>query len=283
MPFQPDASAISRQVQAALEEDLGGIIDLSHDITALLIDANAISRARVITRERMVFCGKPWVEEVFYQLHADCNIEWYVEDGEWVEPNQSLFEVEGPSRLLLTAERTCLNFVQMLSGTATEVAELMELVAGTHAELLDTRKTIPGLRIAQKYAVACGGGSNHRTGLFDAFLIKENHIHACGSVAAAVEHAREIAPGKLVEIEVETMQELAEALDANADIVMLDNFNVEQLKEAVAFTDGRAKLEASGGVTHETLSDIARTGVDRISVGAITKHLHAIDLSMRFI
>ncbi|MGY3946148.1 nicotinate-nucleotide diphosphorylase [Aeromonas allosaccharophila] len=284
--FQQD---VSRAVRAALLEDLGDALttldqpDASADITAQLIPADRMASARVITREAGVFCGQPWVDEVFTQLGGDVKVEWKVQDGEVLSPNQELFRLHGPARLLLTGERNALNFVQTLSGVATLTARYVAELEGTDCRLLDTRKTIPGLRTAQKYAVTCGGGKNHRIGLYDAYLIKENHILACGGIAEAINEARRLNPGKPVEVEVETLAELEQALAAKADIVMLDNFDVTMMREAVAINQGRAKLEVSGNVTLDTLAEFAATGVDFISVGALTKHVRALDLSMRFI
>ena len=284
--FQQD---VSRAVRAALLEDLGDALttldqpDASADITAQLIPADRMASARVITREAGVFCGQPWVDEVFVQLGGDVKVEWKVQDGEVLSPNQELFRLHGPARLLLTGERNALNFVQTLSGVATLTARYVAELEGTDCRLLDTRKTIPGLRTAQKYAVTCGGGKNHRIGLYDAYLIKENHILACGGIAQAIAEARRLNPGKPVEVEVESLAELAQALAAHADIVMLDNFDVPMMREAVALNQGRAKLEVSGNVTLDTLAEYAATGVDFISVGALTKHVRALDLSMRFI
>ncbi|QXC08245.1 carboxylating nicotinate-nucleotide diphosphorylase [Aeromonas sp. FDAARGOS 1408] len=280
---------IRRAVRAALLEDLGDALtaldqpDASADITAQLIPADRVSMARVITREAGVFCGQPWVDEVFTQLGGDVQVEWLVQDGEVLAPNQELFRLHGPARTLLTGERNALNFVQTLSGVATLTARYVAELAGTDCRLLDTRKTLPGLRSAQKYAVTCGGGKNHRIGLYDAYLIKENHILACGGIAQAIAEARRLNPGKPVEVEVESLAELAQALAAHADIVMLDNFDVPMMREAVALNQGRAKLEVSGNVTLDTLAEYAATGVDFISVGALTKHVRALDLSMRFI
>lgn len=288
--FQQD---VSRAVRAALLEDLGDALttldqpDASADITAQLIPADRMATARVITREAGVFCGQPWVDEVFLQLKAqlggEVKVEWKVQDGEVLSPNQELFRLHGPARLLLTGERNALNFVQTLSGVATLTARYVAELEGTDCRLLDTRKTIPGLRTAQKYAVTCGGGKNHRIGLYDAYLIKENHILACGGIAEAISEARHLNPGKPVEVEVESLAELEQALAAKADIVMLDNFDVTMMREAVATNQGRAKLEVSGNVTLDTLAEFAATGVDFISVGALTKHVRALDLSMRFI
>ncbi|ELY2497011.1 carboxylating nicotinate-nucleotide diphosphorylase [Cronobacter muytjensii] len=269
-------------VAQALREDLGGETDASRDITAQLLPPDSRSHAVVITREAGVFCGKRWVDEVFIQLGGDVSVTWRVNDGDSVQPDQPLFELEGPSRVLLTGERTALNFVQTLSGVASEVRRYVALLEGTHTQLLDTRKTVPGLRSALKYAVLCGGGANHRLGLSDAFLIKENHIIASGSVRQAVEKAFWLHPDVPVEVEVESLDELNDALNAGADIIMLDNFNVEQMRAAVKRTAGQARLEVSGNVTLETLREFAETGVDFISVGALTKHIRALDLSMRF-
>lgn len=273
---------IPAAVAAALREDLGGEIDPCNDITASLLPADAQSHATVITREPGIFCGKRWVEEVFIQLGNRAQIAWHVEDGDPLSAGQTLFEIAGPAQLILTAERTALNFVQTLSGVATEVSRYVALLEGTRTQLLDTRKTLPGLRTALKYAVLCGGGGNHRLGLSDAFLIKENHIIASGSIRQAVEKALWLHPDVPVEVEVESLDELEQALAAGADIVMLDNFSVEQMRAAVTLTDGRAQLEVSGNVTNETLRAFAETGVDYISVGALTKHVRALDLSMRF-
>ena len=270
------AEAIRQNVTQALAEDIG-----SGDITAQLIPPEQQARARVITREASRFCGRPWVEEVFRQLDAAVRIDWQVEDGDSVEADSLLFTLEGSARSLLTGERTALNFVQTLSGTATQSAHYAAIVADTRVRLLDTRKTLPGLRLAQKYAVTCGGCHNHRVGLFDAFLIKENHIAACGGIEAAVVAARTLAPGKPVQVEVETTAEFELALAAGADIIMLDNFTLDDLRAAVSMNRGRAKLEASGNVTEESLVELAATGVDYISIGALTKHCRAIDLSMR--
>lgn len=273
---------IPGSVEQALREDLGGEIDADKDITASLLPADKQAHATVITREAGVFCGKRWVEEVFLQLGNQAQLAWHVADGDTIESNQPLFEITGPARLLLTAERTALNFVQTLSGVASEVKRYVTLLDGTQTRLLDTRKTLPGLRTALKYAVLCGGGENHRLGLSDAFLIKENHIIASGSIRQAVEKALWLHPDVPVEVEVEALDELEQALTAGADIVMLDNFTLEQMREAVKINQGRALLEVSGNVTDQTLRSFAETGVDYISVGALTKHVRALDLSMRF-
>ncbi|MBD8222618.1 carboxylating nicotinate-nucleotide diphosphorylase [Pantoea agglomerans] len=275
-------SDIPDSVALALKEDLGGEIDADRDITAQLLPADTQADAQVITREAGVFCGKRWVEEVFIQLGSHATLIWHVEDGDQIEADQLLFEIEGPARLLLTAERTALNFVQTLSGVATEVSRYAALLAGSQTQLLDTRKTLPGLRTALKYAVLCGGGSNHRLGLSDAYLIKENHIIASGSIRQAVERAQWLQPDVPVEVEVESLEELRQALEAEADIVMLDNFNLEAMRAAVELNQGRALLEVSGNVTETILPQIALTGVDYVSVGALTKHVRALDLSMRF-
>lgn len=278
IPAEMLDAAIVANVRAALVEDIG-----SGDITAELIPADSMARARVITREPMVLAGSPWADAVFAMTDGRIRPDWLVDEGARAEANTTLLVVEGPARSLLTAERSALNFLQLLSGTATRVNQLVRQLEGTRARLLDTRKTLPGLRIAQKYAVEVGGGKNHRLGLFDAFLIKENHIMAAGGIAAAVTQAHRIAPGKPVEVEVETMTELEEALAARADIIMLDDFEHAAMKEAVRLTQGRAKLEASGGISADNLRAVAETGVDYISMGALTKDVKAIDLSMRFI
>ncbi|MEW5289698.1 MULTISPECIES: carboxylating nicotinate-nucleotide diphosphorylase [Erwinia] len=290
--YDPDSrrSALLRRIEddippgvaQALREDLGGEVNPANDITASLLPADTSSHAVVITREPGIFCGKRWVEEVFIQLGNKTRIGWHVDDGDGIVAGQTLFEVSGPAALILTAERTALNFVQTLSGVATEVSRYVALLQGTGTQLLDTRKTLPGLRTALKYAVMCGGGGNHRLGLSDAYLIKENHIIATGSIRQAVEKANWQHPDVPVEVEVESLDELEQAIAAGADIIMLDNFSVEQMREAVKLTAGRALLEVSGNVTDHTLRIFAETGVDYISVGALTKHVRALDLSMRF-
>ena len=267
---------IQANVRAALAEDVG-----SGDITAQLIPAERAASARIITREDATLAGTAWVDEVFRQVDPRVQVKWQVSDGEQVSADQTLFTLEGPARALLTGERSALNFLQLLSGTATRARHYANLVDGTGVKLLDTRKTLPGLRLAQKYAITCGGCHNHRIGLYDAFLIKENHIAACGGIAQAVAAAQRIAPGKPVEIEVEDLDELRQALDAGADIVMLDELSLDDMRTAVALTAGRAKLEASGGITESTLRTIAETGVDYISIGTLTKDVKALDLSMR--
>jgi len=276
--FTPSPQTVQANVSAALAEDVG-----DGDITAALIAADSQASARVITREDGVLCGQAWVDEVFAQLDSAVQVQWQARDGQEIAAGDSLFTLHGPARSLLTGERSALNFLQLLSGIATTCQRYAQLVDGTGVKLLDTRKTLPGLRMAQKYAVACGGCYNHRIGLFDAFLIKENHIQACGGIAAAVNTARAQAPGKPVEVEVETMDELRQALEAACDRVMLDNFSLPQMREAVALTAGRLELEASGNVNESTLRPIAETGVDFISIGALTKDCKALDLSMRLL
>lgn len=263
-------------VAQSLREDIG-----DGDITAMLIPADRLSRGRVITRNSAIIAGRAWVEEVFRQVDAGVKLEWHVEDGDLAHPDQLLFTMYGPARSLLTAERSALNWLQMLSGVATTCNGYAQRVAHTGVQLLDTRKTLPCLRLAQKYAVTCGGCHNHRIGLWDAFLIKENHIAACGSIADAVNAARRIAPGRPVEVETETPDELEQALAAGADIIMLDEFSLDEMRKAVARNAGAAKLEASGGINNDTLVPVAETGVDFISIGSLTKDVRAVDLSMR--
>jgi len=280
MPELPADFAVA--VTAALIEDIG-----SGDISAALIPAEARSTAQVISREDAVLCGTAWFDEVFRQLDAHIVIDWQVGDGEAVCANQTLCSLSGNSRNLLSGERSALNFLQTLSATATQTRQFVDAISGTGAVILDTRKTLPGLRTAQKYAVICGGGSNHRMGLFDAFLIKENHILAAGSIAAAVNRARQQHADLKVEVEVENLDEVQQALDAGADQLLLDNMMLTTLREAVALNyeknNGRARLEASGGVNLGCVRAIAETGVDFISVGSLTKDISAVDLSMRFI
>lgn len=264
-------------VALALAEDVGG-----GDLTAALIPEAAVAEATVISREPAVLCGTAWFDAVFRQLDSRVIVEWRAADGDGVEPNQLLCTLHGPARSLLTGERTALNFLQALSGTATLARQFADIVAGTGATILDTRKTIPGLRLAQKYAVRCGGCKNHRIGLFDAVLIKENHIMAAGSITKAIETSRRLHPGVTVEVEVENLTQLAEALSAQPDIVMLDNFDLETMAKAVQLTAKRLKLEASGNVNFTTVRKIAETGVDYISIGGLTKDVRAVDLSMRF-
>ncbi|NWO05519.1 MAG: carboxylating nicotinate-nucleotide diphosphorylase [Alteromonadaceae bacterium] len=265
-------------VAQSLREDIG-----DGDITARLIPAEAVAKGRVITRENARLAGRAWAEEVFRQVDPAVELEWLFEDGDDIQRDDVIFRMHGPARSLLTAERSALNWLQTLSGVATRCAGYATRVAHTNVRLLDTRKTLPGLRLAQKYAVTCGGCDNHRIGLWDAFLIKENHIAACGSIARAVAEAHRVAPGKPVEVETENLEELAEALEAGADIIMLDEFSLEDMRQAVALTNGKAKLEASGGVNDQTLVPIAETGVDYISIGNLTKSVKAVDLSMRLI
>ncbi len=273
-----DNEVVKSNVRAALTEDIG-----PGDITAQLIPSEENATARVITREAGVVCGRAWVSEVFAQVDSGLALDWLVEDGQKVAPNETLFTATGCARSLLTAERSALNFLQLLSGTATASQRLADLVAATDVKLLDTRKTIPGLRIAQKYAVTCGSCYNHRIGLFDAFLVKENHIKACGGIDKAIARARAIAPDKLLEVEVETLEELEQALASGCDRIMLDNFSLEQMATAVTLCEGQVELEASGGISESTLVEIAKTGVDYISIGALTKDCRAMDLSMRLV
>jgi len=286
---------IQKTVTWALCEDLGvehaDELKNSQDITAELIPIQNTAVANIITREDCIICGVAWVNEVFAQLDAiyntQTNITWFVNDGESVKANSTLFELSGNARILLTGERSALNFLQSLSGTATLTSAYVKELSNSNTKLLDTRKTIPGLRSAQKYAVKCGGGVNHRIGLFDAFLIKENHIAACGGIEKSIQTARKNHPSKTVEVEVESIDELNQALNAGSDIIMLDNFSHEMIEQAVIATaeisQGKTKLEVSGNMTIETLRSYAKAGVDFISVGALTKHVTAIDLSMRFV
>lgn len=266
---------IESEVTAALREDIG-----SGDITAELISPAINAKASIITREAGIMAGQPWVEAVFRQIDPMVTLYWLVNEGGEFLPNQPLCFLSGSARSLLTGERTALNFLQMLSGIATTVAAYVAELRHSQIKLLDTRKTLPGLRYAQKYAVVCGGGNNHRMGLYDAFLIKENHIASCGSISSAVALARKHHPEKTVEVEVENLTQFREALSTNCGIVLLDNFSIDQIREAVALNQGRIKLEISGGVNLKTLRDYAALGIDFISVGALTKHVHSIDLSM---
>jgi len=270
------AEYIAKVVTQALAEDIA-----SGDITAELIGADVQARSRIVTREDGILCGTAFALEAFQQIDPSCHVEWAAQDGDAIAADSLVCTLSGPARALLTGERTALNFLQLLSGTASTAGQYAARVAHTGVKLLDTRKTVPGLRLAQKYAVTCGGCYNHRIGLFDAFLIKENHISAAGSIAKAVAAARDVAPDKPVEVEVENEAELEQALTAGADRIMLDNFTLEALRDAVSHTAGGAELEASGNVTDETLVAIAETGVDFISIGALTKHVKALDLSMR--
>ena len=270
------ADYIAKLVAQALAEDIAG-----GDITAELIGADVQASGRIVTREDGILCGTAFALEAFQQIDPSCHAEWAAQDGDTIAADNVICALVGPARALLTGERTALNFLQLLSGTATTASQYAARVAHTGVKLLDTRKTVPGLRLAQKYAVTCGGCYNHRIGLFDAFLIKENHISAAGGIAEAVAAAKDVAPDKPVEVEVENEAELELALRAGADRIMLDNFTMEGLRDAVAHTAGRAELEASGNVTDKTLIAIAETGVDFISIGALTKHVRALDLSMR--
>lgn len=273
-PSLPDPSS---SVALALAEDIG-----DGDLTASLIPEDTLAEAVVISREQGVLCGVAWFDEVYRQLDSRTQIRWHARDGDRLRPDQPLCNLSGPARALLSGERTALNFLQLLSGTATHARRHANAVAGTGAVVLDTRKTLPGLRQAQKYAVHCGGCQNHRMGLYDAILIKENHIAAAGSITRAIDTARALSPGVTLEVEVESLDELEQALSAKPDIIMLDNFDLDTLRRAVALTSGRAKLEASGNVSLETLRAIAETGVNYVSVGGLTKDVRAIDLSMRF-
>ena len=270
-------STIEETVHIALREDIG-----DGDITAELIPVDAVSLANVISREECVFCGMDWFEEVFRQIDDQVFIEWHAQDGDNISAGDTICSLSGPSRSLLTGERTALNFAQTLSATATRAASYAKAVAGTEAVVLDTRKTIPGLRAAQKYAVTCGGCQNHRMGLYDAILIKENHIAAAGDIETAVDQARFHSPGYPVEVEVEDIVQLEQAIAARVDRVLLDNFTPERIREAVKLSNGRIALEASGGITLDNIREFAETGVDYISTGSLTKDIIAIDLSMRF-
>ena len=279
-PYALDAAVVTANVQAALAEDLGA---QKQDWTAALIGAGVHSKAWILAREEAVICGRPWVEETLAQIAPSVSLNWKVAEGQRCRANQIVVEFEGLARELLTAERTMLNFMQLLSATASVTARYVDAVAGTKARIVDTRKTIPGLRMAQKYAVQVGGGLNHRIGLFDAILIKENHIMAAGGVAQVLAQAAAFAYAlQFIEIEVETLSQLAQALDAGAQMVLLDNMPAAQLREAVALNASRAILEVSGGVSLETVAALAATGVDRISIGAITKDVKAVDFSLRF-
>ena len=273
----PDPTYVAQTVATALREDVG-----SGDLTAQLIPADRTARASVITREDAVLCGTAWFDEVFHQIDPRVRVTWSARDADRVRANQQLCTLEGPARSLLTGERSALNFLQMLSAAATVTRTYVDALEGTKCRILDTRKTIPGLRVAQKYAVKCGGGTNHRIGLFDAILVKENHIAAAGSIANAVAESRRLNSKVLLEVEVENLTQLREALEARVDRVLLDNFSLDQMREAVKVTRGRTELEASGNMSLETLRAVAETGVDFISVGGLTKHVRAVDLSMRF-
>lgn len=269
---------VRADVQRALEEDVG-----AGDVSASLVPGNRSVTASIICRERAVVCGSLWVDEVLHQVAPSAYARWHLEDGHICEPGQTVVEISGSARELLTAERTCLNFLQTLSAVATKTEMYVRAIAGTKSIVLDTRKTIPGLRVAQKYAVRCGGGSNHRMGLYDAVLIKENHISACGGLTAAFRAAQRTAEKvSFIQVEVETLSQLSEAIDAGVKMVLLDNMNLDQVREAVALAAGRCSLEVSGGVSLETIREFADAGADRISVGALIKDVKAIDFSMRF-
>lgn len=269
--------SIQINIQHALQEDIG-----EGDITALLTPQDQQASASILSREEMVLAGQPWVDALIQQFDPAVEVIWHKQDGDRVQANEVFLTLKGSARSLLTVERPSLNFIQTLSAVATKTAHYVEQLEGLNTRLLDTRKTLPGLRIAQKYAVAIGGGQNHRLGLFDAFLIKENHIMAAGGIHAAITQARQLAPGKPVEVEVESWDELNQALEAQADIIMLDNFSQQQMIDAVAHVAGRCKLEASGNITIANLREVANSGVDYISMGVLTKDVTAIDLSMRF-
>ncbi|MFC3909593.1 carboxylating nicotinate-nucleotide diphosphorylase [Legionella dresdenensis] len=274
--MSPDQNLISQNVKTALAEDVG-----NGDVSAMLLPESLIAEAEIISREAMLVCGQPWVEAVFREVQPDVVIEWLVREGEWLSEPALLCRINGPARAILTAERTALNFLQTMSATATRTYRFVEQLQGTKTRLLDTRKTLPGLRYAQKYAVKCAGGTNHRMGLYDAFLIKENHIKVCGSISVAIKQARLLNPELFVEVEVETLAELQEALLAGPDRILLDNFSNDMLKEAVVINQAYGcLLEASGGIDLDTIRAVAETGVDFISTGAITKSIRAIDLSL---
>ena len=269
--------SVRKNVVAAIEEDLG-----SGDVTASLIQETTHISAKVTSREEAIFCGKLWVAETVKQMSDQVSVTWHVQDGDWLKKDQLLFSLEGPAKPILSAERTILNFCQLLSGTATKAYRYSQLLGNSKVQILDTRKTIPGLRIAQKYAVECGGCKNHRIGLFDAFLIKENHIISCGGIAEAIRLAKEKHTDLEIEVEVESLEELDEAIRAGADIALIDNFNVVKTKKAVEIAKGKIKLEASGGISLTSLTEIADSGVDYISIGDLTKEVIPVDLSMRF-
>lgn len=277
LPYET-AADIPQCVARALQEDIG-----HGDITALLIPAEKDAQAVVICRDQAVICGRPWVDEVFRQLDPNTSIEWHIDEGDEVSPNQRLFTLSGNARVLLTGERAALNFLQTLSATATLARQYAALAINSDVRILDTRKTIPGLRLAQKYAVTVGGCDNHRLGLYDAFLIKENHIAACGGIAQAVAQARTIAADKLVEVEVESLDELYQALAAKADVVMLDNFSLEDIAQLSKLDFGDTKIEVSGNITKETVQQYISSAVNYISSGSLTKHIRAVDLSMRLL
>jgi nicotinate-nucleotide pyrophosphorylase (carboxylating) len=275
--LKPDSGEIARQVAAALAEDIG-----SGDASAALIDPDTSVQATLITRQAGVLAGSDWAGAAFRQISSDCRLDWQAEDGQPLVAGQILCLISGPARALLTAERTALNFLQLLSGVATSTSTYVAAVAGTGARILDTRKTVPGLRLAQKYAVTMGGGHNHRLGLYDMIMLKENHILAAGGIGEAVRLARSLYPDLSVEVEVETLEELVQAVEACADRIMLDNFSLDDLRRAVGMAQGKAVLEASGGITLATVRSVAETGVDDISVGELTKQIEPLDLSLRF-
>ncbi len=278
-PIQPPSGQeVAADVSRALEEDLG-----EGDCTAALISEQALLETRVISRDEAVLCGRPWFEETFRQLLANIRITWQADEGDRIRLDQEICLLNGPARILLSGERTALNFLQTLSGTATKARHYVDAIAGTGAVILDTRKTLPGLRLAQKYAVRCGGASNHRIGLFDAILIKENHISAAGSVTTAVRAAARLYPALLLEVEVENLEQLEEAVDAGAQRVLLDNFSLGTLEQAVGRFKGKIELEASGGIDLGTVRAVAETGVDFVSTGEMTKSVQAVDFSMRFV
>jgi len=273
------AAEVERNVLSALSEDIG-----SGDLTALLTPGGHASKGTVISREDAVLCGRAWFDACFNRLDPSAHVTWHAHDGEHIRAGQTLCHIRADTRALLTAERSALNFLQLLSGTATITRHFVDAIAGTKTKIVDTRKTLPGLRLAQKYAVRCGGGINHRLGLYDGILIKENHIMAAGGIRPALEQARHLAHGgMLIQIEVETLEQLKEALDLNATLILLDNMTLKQMVEAVGINAGRAQLEASGGVSLEQVRAIAETGVDRISIGALTKNVRALDLSLRHV
>lgn len=276
---------IKHTVSKALEEDIGPSFisgDSNGDVTAAAYKFEHTANAKVICREQAILCGQEWFAESFKQIDPDIEISWLLQDGNQIEENETVCTLKGPAQAILTGERTALNFLQTLSATATQTNTYVDRIAGTNAKILDTRKTIPGLRYAQKYAVTCGGGNNHRIGLFDAILIKENHIVTAGTVSAAVKLAKDKFPNLKLEVEVETHEQLEEAIQSQADIILLDNFSLSELEAAVTINDGRKKLEASGNINLDNIREIAKTGVDFISIGAITKHIRAIDYSLRF-
>jgi len=277
-PFHAIEETITRDVTRALTEDMGG-----GDLTAKLVPADRAAQARLLTRVDGVLCGTEWFNRTFEELDPDIEIFWHHEDGDDIVAGSSLCELEGNARAMLSAERTAINFVQLLSGVATRTRQFVRAVEGTRARIVDTRKTLPGLRIAQKYAVATGGGTNHRIGLYDGILVKENHIHAAGGLKEAIRQAlHDVDPGMMLQVEVETLDQLREALDAGAKLVLLDNFDLAKMREAVKIAGDRAELEASGGVNLQNVRAIAETGVHRISIGSLTKDVEALDLSMRF-